>query len=96
MLNFKYALHGNAVYSLHGRIACCTVPESLHIVHSATHNVGVNCQVIKTKKESKHPQLTVAFYLHRLKWIHGYLHVAKKDLRLSKRYEGEMECKMDE
>lgn len=27
--------------------------------------------------------------------MNGYLHVAKKDLRLSKRYGGEMECKKE-
>jgi len=32
------------------------------------------------KKKSKHPQLTVAFYLHRFKWFNGYLHVAKKKI----------------
>lgn len=73
----------------------CTVPASRSIVplrYVQCWSQLSSYQKKNQKKKSKHPQLTVAFYLHYFKWINGYLH-GERILRLSERYEGEMECR---
>lgn len=72
----------------------CTVPASRSIVPLRYVQCWsqLSSYQKKNKKKSKHPQLTVAFYLHYLKWINGYLQ-GERILRLSERYEGEMECR---
>lgn len=59
-----------------------------------TYSVEVNCRVIKRKRGNKRkqaPTVNSSIYLHRFKWMNGYLHVAKGVLRLFESYEGEME-----
>lgn len=81
-VQFKYALHGNAVYPCMEEL-CSTLPVSHEKCHSAMY---MSLTVEFPKPKSKHPQSTVAFTY--IAQINGYLHVAKR-LRLSRRYEGE-------
>lgn len=59
----------------------CTVPASHLIVplhYEQCRELTVELSKRKKTKESKHPQLTVAFYLHCFKWMNEWLFTCGK------------------
>lgn len=77
MLNFKYALHGNAILSLHGRIVC------LHCASVTFDSVTLLRTMLEltvelSKQKRKQAPTVNSSILLTLFQMNGYLHVAKR------------------